>query len=79
LNVKKRQETYEKKENKASEGCGLGQQFAFIKKQGKKYEWTIIYLFFTISNAKNLTCISNNQKYKSKHCCKIKTQISLAV
>jgi hypothetical protein len=36
LNVKKRQETYEKKENKASLGCGLGQQFAFIKKQGKK-------------------------------------------
>jgi hypothetical protein len=34
LNVKKRQETYEKK--KSSLGCGLGQQFAFIKKQGKK-------------------------------------------
>ena len=79
MNVKKRQETYEKKENKASLGCGLGQQFAFIKNRVKKYEWTIIYLFFTISNAKNLTCISNNQKCKSKHCCKIKTQISLAV
>jgi hypothetical protein len=49
------------------------------KKQGKKYEWRKIYLFFTISNAKNLTCISNNQKCKSKHCCKIKTQIPLAV
>jgi hypothetical protein len=36
LKVKRRQETYEKKENKASIGCGLGQQFAFIKKQGKK-------------------------------------------
>jgi hypothetical protein len=61
---------------------GLGQQFAFIKKKKnrvKKYEWTKIYLFFTISNAKNLTCISNNQKCKSKHRCKIKTQISLAV
>ena len=58
---------------------GLGQQFAFIKKQGKKYEWIIIYLFFTISNANNLTCISNNQNGKLKHCCKIKTQISLAV
>jgi hypothetical protein len=31
LNVKKRQETYEKKENNSSLGCGLGQQFAFIK------------------------------------------------
>jgi hypothetical protein len=49
------------------------------KKQGKKYEWTIIYLFFTISNAKNLKYISNNQKCKSKHGGKIKTQISLAV
>jgi hypothetical protein len=58
----------------------LGQQFAFIKKNRvKNYEWTKIYLFFTISDAKNLTCISNNQKCKSKHCCKIKTQISLAV
>jgi hypothetical protein len=57
LNVK-RQETYEKKENKASLGCGLGQQFAFIKNRVKKYEWTIVYLFFTISNANNLTCIS---------------------
>jgi hypothetical protein len=36
LKVKKRQETYEKKKNKASLGCGLGQQFAFLKKQGKK-------------------------------------------
>jgi hypothetical protein len=36
LNVKKGQETYGKKDNKASLGCGLGQQFAFIKKQGKK-------------------------------------------
>jgi hypothetical protein len=36
LNVKKRQETYEKKENKASLGCGLGQQFAFIKKNRVK-------------------------------------------
>jgi hypothetical protein len=34
--LKKRQETYEQKENKASLGCGLWQQFAFIKKQGKK-------------------------------------------
>jgi hypothetical protein len=42
---------------------GLGQQFAFIKIRVKKYEWTKI-LFFTISNAKNLTCISNNQKCK---------------
>jgi hypothetical protein len=39
---------------------GLGQQFAFIKKRVKKYGWTKIYLFFSISNAKNLTCISNN-------------------
>jgi hypothetical protein len=66
-----------KKEKKASLGCGLGQQFAFIKNRVKKYKWTIIHLFFTISNAKNLTCISNNQKFKSKR--KIKTQISLAV
>jgi hypothetical protein len=36
LNVKERQETYEKRENKASLGCGLGQQFAFIKKRVKK-------------------------------------------
>jgi hypothetical protein len=36
LNVKKRQETYEKQENKASIGCGLGQQFAFIKNRVKK-------------------------------------------
>jgi hypothetical protein len=32
---------------------GLGQQFAFIKNRVKKYGWTKIYLFFTISNAKN--------------------------
>jgi hypothetical protein len=35
LNVKKGKKTYEKKENKASLGCGLGQQFAFFL-QGKK-------------------------------------------
>jgi hypothetical protein len=35
LNVKKGKKTCEKKENKAGLGCGLGQQFAFIKKQGK--------------------------------------------
>jgi hypothetical protein len=35
LNVKKRQETYEKKENKASLGCGLG-PICIYKKQGKK-------------------------------------------
>jgi hypothetical protein len=33
LNVKKGKK-HEKKENKASIGCGLGQQFAFIKKTG---------------------------------------------
>jgi hypothetical protein len=32
---KKRQETYENKENKASVGCGLEQQFAFIKNRVK--------------------------------------------
>jgi hypothetical protein len=79
LNVKKGKKLVKKRKNKASLGCGLGQQFAFIKNRVKKYEWTVIYLFFTISNAKNLTCISNNQKCKSKHCCKIETQISLAV
>jgi hypothetical protein len=35
LNVKRRQETYETKENKVSLGCGLGQQFAFIKNRVK--------------------------------------------
>jgi hypothetical protein len=56
-----------KKEKKKAyiEICtGLGQQFAFIKNRVKKYEWTKIDLFFTINNAKNLTCISNNQKCK---------------
>jgi hypothetical protein len=78
LNVEKGKKLREKKENKASLGCGRT-TICIYKNQGKKYEWTIIYLFFTISNAKNLTCISNNQNCKSKHCCKIKTQISLVV
>jgi hypothetical protein len=43
---------------------GLGQQFAFIKNRVNKYGWKKIYVFFTISNANNLTCISNNEKYK---------------
>jgi hypothetical protein len=35
LNVKKGQETYEKKGKKESLDCGLGQQFAFIKNRVK--------------------------------------------
>ena len=76
---KKLMEKREKKKVQTVRQTGLGQQFAFIRNRVKKYEWIIIYLFFTISNAKKLTCISNNQKCKSKYCCKIKTQISLAV
>jgi hypothetical protein len=55
----------EKRKKKESLACELDWTWTTIciyKKQGKKYEWTIIYLFFTISNAKHLTCISNNQK-----------------
>jgi hypothetical protein len=67
LNIKK-QETFEKKMKKRKVYIvictGLGQQFALIKNRVKKYGWTKIYLFFTISNAKNLTRISNNQKCK---------------
>jgi hypothetical protein len=36
LNVKKKARNLCKKENKASVGCGLGQQFAFIKNRVKK-------------------------------------------
>jgi hypothetical protein len=56
-----------KKEKKESFDCDLDWTWTTIciyKKQGKKYEWTKIYLFFTIGNAKNLICISNNQKCK---------------
>jgi hypothetical protein len=66
LNIKK-QETFEKNGKKESLDCDLDWTWTTIciyKKQSKKYGWTKIYLFFTISNAKNLTCISNNQKCK---------------
>jgi hypothetical protein len=35
LNVQKGKKLMKKKENKASLGCGLGQQFAFIKNRVK--------------------------------------------
>jgi hypothetical protein len=53
-----------RKKKKTSVHCGLGQQFAFIKNRVNKYGWKKIYLLFTINNAKNLTCILNNQKCK---------------
>jgi hypothetical protein len=66
--LKKRQETYGKKERKESLNCELVWTWTTIciykKNRVQKYEWIIIYLFFTVSNAKNLTCISNNQKCK---------------
>jgi hypothetical protein len=65
LNIKKARNFWKKKREKRKVYIvictGLGQQFQFIKNRVKKYGCTKIYLFFTISNAKNLTCISNNQ------------------
>jgi hypothetical protein len=66
--LKKARNLSKKKETKESLVCELDWTWTTIyiykKKENrvKKYEWTIIYLFFTICNAKNLTCISNNQK-----------------
>jgi hypothetical protein len=63
----KRKKLLKKGGKKESLGCDLGWTWTTIciyKKQGKKiYGWTKIF-FFIISNAKNLTCISNNQKCK---------------
>jgi hypothetical protein len=46
---------------------GLGQQFAFIKNRVKKYGWTKIYFFFTISNAKTIKNVNENIVVELKH------------
>jgi hypothetical protein len=52
---------------------------AVTRHREKKHAWTKNDIPFTISNAKNLTYIPNNQQAKLKQYCKINTQLSVAV